>query len=471
MKDIYRQFQGRGPDSLMQRNLRMCTEEGLFATPWSIISVPGNVFIAALLTSVLGLGESIYGIIVSLPAWANAAQILLVPWLSRRFSSRSLTISLSFVNSFAWLVLALTLHKIPLDNGPVASQILFAFFLLISLSLSVASVSWMAWIQEWIPDRLRGKYFGGRNRLIGIFSVLFIVAAAAILSHFGESILAFQIIIGVCVALRFVSVRLVSHIYTPWSRPEVEAKAGLYKQVREILKKKDFRNYLWFAISLAFGLSITAPFAPVFMESYLQFSVSSQLHLLVLASLGSALGMPWWGKLCDHHGCRSILLTTGLLWMLSNFTWIILQPETTWILYPLWLFGGLTSSGVILAGFNLVLKLTPPALKSSAVSLHLALTSVAAAIPPVVAGFFLSTNLIESLPHEWRYRILFAVGPIWVLGTLLLLAKIDEPKSADINSVSGAFRTMRNIMVQSGVLMFANFSFINRSRKRQRTKA
>jgi MFS family permease len=180
--------------------------------------------------------------------------------------------------------------------------------------------------------------------------------------------------------------------------------------------------------------------------------------------------MPWWGRLCDHHGCRAVILTTGLLWMLSNFTWCFLQPETTWMLYPLWFFGGLTSSGVILGGFNLVLKLTPPHLKSSAVSLHLAMTSVAAAIPPVIAGFFLASDWLGALPQEWRYRMLFALGPTWVLLTLLLLAKIDEPKSADINSFSGAFRTMRNIMAQGGVLMFANFFFTSRNKRRPQRK-
>lgn len=470
MKQIYRQFQGRGPDSLMQRNLRMCTEEGIFATPWSIISVPGNVFIAALLTSVLGLRESVYGIIVSLPAWANAAQFLLVPWLSRFYSSRSLAILLSFVNNVTWLILALTLHKIPLDGGPAAGRILFGFFLIISLSISIASVSWMAWIQEWIPDRIRGKYFGGRNQLMGIVSIVFIIAAGYALNRFGESVLAFQVIIGVCVLLRFLSVHMFTHIYTPWSRPERETSANLGLQIKEILRRDGFRNYLWFAMSLAFGLSITAPFAPVFMQSHLEFSVSFQMHLLILASLGSALGMPWWGRLCDHHGCRAVILTTGLLWMLSNFTWCFLQPETTWMLYPLWFFGGLTSSGVILGGFNLVLKLTPPHLKSSAVSLHLAMTSVAAAIPPVIAGFFLASDWLGALPQEWRYRMLFALGPTWVLLTLLLLAKIDEPKSADINSFSGAFRTMRNIMAQGGVLMFANFFFTSRNKRRPQRK-
>jgi MFS family permease len=466
MKEYYRQFQGRGPDSLMQRNLRMCTEEGLFATPWSIISVPGNVFIAALLTSALGLRESIYGIIVSLPAWSNAAQFLFVPLLSRFHSTRRLTILLSFINNLTWLIFALSLHKLAAGANGTKEAFLLLSFLVISLSLSVASVSWMAWIQEWIPDRLRGKYFGGRNRLIGIASIAFVLTATWVLNHFGESILAFQIIIIICVLLRFVSVHLVTHIYTPWSVPEPASKHSVTLQVSEILKRDGFRAYLWFAMSLAFGLSITAPFAPVFMESFLGFSVSSQMHLLILASLGSAMGMPWWGKLCDHHGCRAILLTTGLLWMLSNFTWVFLQPETTWVLYPLWFFGGLTSSGVILAGFNLVLKLTPPHLKSTAVSLHLALTSIAAAIPPTLAGFFLAPDLLQFLSQELRYRFLFAFGPIWVIASLLLLARIDEPKSADINSVSGAFRTMRNIMAQSGVLMFANFAFITRSKRR-----
>ncbi|HSH08875.1 MAG TPA: hypothetical protein VK995_00710, partial [Oceanipulchritudo sp.] len=140
MKGIYRQFEGRGQDSLLHRNLRMCTEEGVFATPFIIITVPGNLLIAALLTSVLGIDASTYGWIVSLPAWANALQILLVPVMARHFSARILTIGFSIINLLLWVALMATLQYVPLDDPNQAGRLMLLYFTVISLSQSMAGV-------------------------------------------------------------------------------------------------------------------------------------------------------------------------------------------------------------------------------------------------------------------------------------------------------------------------------------------
>lgn len=466
MESYYREYGGRGKDALMQRNLRMCTEEGLFATPWSIIAVPGNVFIAALLVGVLGLSESFYGWLVSLPAWANALQMLLMPMLSRRISARNLTVGFSLLNVLAWAILVATLHKLPVDNPQLLGLSLLGFFLVSSLSMSLAAVGWMSWIQEWIPERIRGKYFGRRNRLMGTVSVSFILFATYAFDQWGETIHAFQILLGICVFLRLLSVYLVTHIYTPWSKPETMLHVGVFERFREVWQHKGFRHYLQFAILLAFGMSMTGAFAPVYMAEYLGFPVGKQTVLLLLASLSSALGMPLWGLLCDRHGSRSVIFTTGVLWMLQNYLWAVLTPQWSVALYGMWLWGGFMSGGVILGGFNIVLKLTPTGLKSSAISLHLACTSLAAAVAPILIGYYLSD------PFGWfgdgvvRYRILFLVQPTLVILSLLMLLRVDEPKSADLSSFSGAFRAMRTIMVQSGSLLFANVTLFSRRDKK-----
>jgi hypothetical protein len=62
-----------------RRNLLIGTGEGILAMPWNFLSLPGNFVIAALLTQYYGLGKDTYGLLVSLPMWSNAAQIVLLP--------------------------------------------------------------------------------------------------------------------------------------------------------------------------------------------------------------------------------------------------------------------------------------------------------------------------------------------------------------------------------------------------------
>ena len=465
MKSLYQRFEGRGRDSLLHRNLRVCTEEGVLATPWAILVVPGNVFIANLLTSVMGIGESMYGWIVSLPAWANALQILLVPVLARRMSAWTMTIYAALINWGFWILLVVSLRRMPIEDPDATGRLMLVYFALISLSQSIHGVSWMSWVQEWIPARLRGKYFGKRNRIIGLMTVTFLISVEHVFHKYGESMLAFEIILGLSVALRLLSVYLLTHIYTPWSRPEKMIHEGASSRFSVLLKNRPFRNYLIYAAIQAFLFSLTGPFAPVFMSEYLDFSVSHQTHLLLLGTLGSAIAIPVWGRQFDRHGCRPIIILTGSAWMLGNYLWAILTPSLTWVLYFMFFWGGLFSGGILLGGFNLVLKLTPPSLKSSGISLHLAFTSIAAAFAPILAGWILSTGW-SFLPDGFlRYRILFLIQPSLVILSFLILSRVDEPKASGLTSFNGAFRTMRLVLIQNGILLAANISLFRIIRK------
>jgi MFS family permease len=330
----------------------------------------------------------------------------------------------------------------------------------------MAGVSWTSWIQEWVPERIRGKYFGSRNRVLGLVTVAFILATGEVFSRYGESMLAFQIILGVTSGLRLLSVYLMTHIYTPWSQPEKMIHEGSLGRFQLLLQNKPFKTYLVFAAVLAFCFSLTGPFAPLFMTRHLSFPVSQQTTLLVIASLFSAFTMPIWGKLCDRYGCRPVIIGTGTLWMIQNYLWVILTPSLTWLLYPMWAWGGALSGGVILGGFNLVLKLTPNQMKSTGISLHLAATSIAAAIAPVLAGWLISTQSLPLSEGAIRFRILFAIQPTVVIASFLILAKLDEPKATELSLLSGAFRTMRQVLVQNGFLFVGNLNFFRLLKKR-----
>lgn len=437
----------------------------MFATPYVIISIPGNMFIAALLTSVLGVSESLYGWIVSLPAWANALQVLLLPVLSNRFSARAMSIWFSVLNLVVWMSLVVLLRRMPVDDPNLIGQLMLIYFAAISISQSLAAVSWMTWVQEWIPERLRGKYFGNRNRMMGLMTVLFILAAGKVFDHFGESLLAFEIILGVTGLVRMLSIYLMSHIYTPWSHPEPKERAPGWRFGELVAPGSAYRSYLWFGSILAFCLSLTGPFYPVFMSHHLHFSVYSQTHLLILANLTTAMAMPFWGRLCDRYGCRPVITVCAIAWMLQNYLWVILNPSFTWLLYAMWAWGGAVSSGVILGTFNLVLKLTPRHLKSTGVSLHLAATSVAAATAPVIAGWVITTDILPIADEITRYRLLFLIQPSLVILALLLLARVSEPKAAEISSMTGGFRTMRQILLQNGIVLLGNFTLLRRFRR------
>lgn len=458
MREFYKTVQGKGRDSLLHRNLRLCTEEGVFATPFVVLAVPGNLFIASLLTGMLGIGSGVYGMLVSLPAWFNASQLLVIPFLARFFSSKTLVLWTGFVNAFVWLGFAFSLQWLPQDDARVAARILFGIFAFISASASINGVCWMSWIQEWIPDRVRGKYFGRRNRIIGLTTVLFTWGAGYVVDRYGDSIIGYQLVLGTAGGLRLLSMYLQTHIYTPWSQPEKPIHVGWRKRASELIGNRSFVWFVIFGAWVAFWLNFVGPFTPVFMHQELGLTVGAQSHLLILANLSGAFVYPLWGKLSDRYGCKTIITISAILWMLQNYLWVILTPENRWLLYPMWFWGGMASGGVLLGSFNLVLKLVPKDMKTAGISLNLTVTSVAAALAPVLAGQLYDGVVAHGTAWHVVFRISFFLQASCIILGLLMLVKIREPESRFIHAVSGAFRSLRLTMVSSGFLALANVS-------------
>ncbi|TVP75410.1 MAG: hypothetical protein EA353_13980, partial [Puniceicoccaceae bacterium] len=102
--------------AIVHNNLRIGTREGVLATPWVYLSIPGGFIMAALLTQYYGIGPAVFGLIVSLPAWANALQLLYLPFVTVFLKPRDMALGPSWLNLGLWLMLAFTLPLLLTDD-------------------------------------------------------------------------------------------------------------------------------------------------------------------------------------------------------------------------------------------------------------------------------------------------------------------------------------------------------------------
>jgi len=457
--------------SLLRRNLNLCTTEALLATPWVVLSIPGNIFIAALITQWFGVAKDDYGVIVSLPAWFNAAQLFFIPLLSRRFNPKNLSVVFSTINVVVWFGFVLALPWIPTNDPLHAARMLLVIWVLLSFTMSVAVVGWTSWVQEWIPSRLRGKYFGRRNSLTGLATFAFIFVAGETMSYFEGTVWGYQALLGITAVMRLVSVWLIARTRTPPSSPEKLIHTGWLANTRDMLANRSFLIFILWGSNLAFWFSFTGPFVPVFLKEEVGMSVAAQTVLLMIANLAAALALPWWGRMMDRHGNKSVIAVSAILWIGSNYLWVFMNEDLRWLLYPMWLWGGLFSGGVMLGGFNLLLKVIPREMKTSGVSLNLMITSVAAAVAPVIAGAILEHSQSWGVSTTRVYQIFFAINPTAILLSLFLLSKVEEPRAADLRSVFGALRTMRQALIHEGIVIMANVTPIRPIRRRLKAAA
>ena len=181
------------------RNLRCSILDGIFATPWTLLSLPGSFLMAGLLNTLFQVGPFWFGVIAAMPALANGLQMGLVPFLARFMSVRDLTLSQSWLNAGLWFSGFVGVAFLPTDQPNVAGLFFALLFFLTSVSLSLAVVGWMSWAGGYIPSRIRGRFFGRRNRIISLSTLSFMLLSLWILDWAEASRAAYLALAGVAI--------------------------------------------------------------------------------------------------------------------------------------------------------------------------------------------------------------------------------------------------------------------------------
>lgn len=449
-------------DSKLRVNMRLSVIEGIFAMPICFVAGPGNFLLASLTTEAIGLDESVYGIIASLPAWSNVIQLFALPWLTRFASTKAICLAFSWVHVLAWLAVAATLPKI-VASGPWHSPtLILCLFAVGAIAFAMVNVSWTSWVQEWLPTRSRGKYLGRRNLILQISTVAFLVLTARLLAHWRDDVvLGFQVVIFGSVALRSVSIVLQQWILPTKNLP-AESKASPWSQVSLIAANKPLVRFVLFGAAFGFAANFMGPFFPVYFFNVLGMSVDEVGRLVVVATVAGAFSMPAWGNILDRFGCRPQLTMALGLWMVVGYGYFAATPERTWPLYIIWAIGGAAGAGFLFGSFNMILKLIPQEAKTTAISFNLAASSLAAACAPIAGGVI----------YEWAkgafedqlavFHTMSAIHHTVVLSTGAILLGVKEPKSSSLSQAIGAMRQLRHLGALLGVSFFANYTFFKK---------
>ncbi|MFA6961607.1 MAG: MFS transporter [Opitutaceae bacterium] len=445
----------------LRHNLRQCTYDGIAATPIVYLLQPGNFIIAALLVELFHLPPATYGVIASLPFWGNFAQAFLMPVVSRAYSPKAVSIASSSLQLLCWAVMAVMLSFLPADKPELSGHWFVTLFALSAAVTSLTGVSWMSWVQDWVPLRLRGKYFGLRNRLLQVSQITFLVLSGWLIGELGGTVLAFQIVLGSAVILRGVSVFFQNRIKA--ERPlddSPDVKVPWREQLNILRNTKPFIWFVAYGSAWGFAASTFGPFYAIFMYKELGMSVGDVSTLVILGSIGGAVSAPAWGALADRFGNKPVMLFCMIAWQLQNYFWCVLTPDNRWMLYGMWSYGGVMSAGFVLSLFNLQLKIIPPQAKTLSISVNLALTSLVTAMGPIVGGAILGRLLSGGSAPLAIYHQVFLVTPTVGLLACLILVRVRENASSPLASVVGAMRNIRTLGGVFGMNILVDYIFI-----------
>jgi MFS family permease len=441
--------------------------EGLIALPILFLTLPGNFIVAMVLTQTFGLGEAVFGLIVSLPSWCNVVQMLVVPALSRFWSQKVITLIFSWLHLGIWVVLGFALPFIPTDDPVKAGKLFFLLFALSSFFQAMVGVAWTSWIQEWIPGRMRGKFFGRRNRALQLATILFLLLGGWVLTWMQDRnpVLGFQIVVAVSVLLRSISIIWQQRIMATSGFQASEKGHRFIAQLSIVRRAPSMLAFIAFGAAFGFAANFLGPFFNLFLYEVLGTTVSQVSLLVVIACVTGAVSLPAWGQLLDRFGNRPVLIFILFPWMIIGSLWSVVGPDTMWLLYLIHASAGLFGAGFVLGSFNLLLKLVPPNAKTTAISLHVALSSLAGAVAPILGGALLAFAWSLGFDKMKTYHVAAVVHHGLILFTVLILGRVVEPKSSPLGQVIGAMRSYRQVGALLGLSFLINFTFTKKKKK------
>jgi MFS family permease len=441
------------------RSLRLSTAEGIMAMPIVTMSLPVNVFMTALVARAFPLPMTTIGLISALPFVGNFLQIFAAPFIAKWRPPKTVTVTAASLHLVTWIALGLFLPWVPRDDPAAAGRWLIAWFLLSSCFAAVAGVSWNAWIEEWVPGRLRGKYFGRRNGILQISTLTFLLVAGWALARWNYAIPAFQLIIGGASFLRVFSLRWQWRSPTRARTRATETALSFGGQLRVVLASRSFLLFVGFGAVWSFAANCFGPFYAVFMFDQAGLSAFYVGLLSTLSQLGGVLSLPAWGRLLDRYGNKPVMTVSLILWQVQNFLWCFVTPENRGLLYAMWLWAGITSAGFVLGQFTILLRLIPVEAKNLALGLNLAVTSLFAAIAPVLGGWILTRTLGPRSDALAVYHWCFLLQPVLALAGCVLLLRVHEPQASPLTMVFGAMRNIRTLSGVLGLSFLTNYIF------------
>ena len=432
----------RSTDVPYQRLARQMAVEG--GVQSAMAQLTGDIVLTGFAVA-LGAGSVLIGLLAALPLLLRLSQLL--TWSTLERVGRWRTVAL--LGAIASRVTLLGAALIPFLSAPGSrSALLLAVVALSSVGASLYDLAIVSWMADLLPLRLRGDFFGRRNRsvaAVGLGVTLMAAFGLDLLPRGSEvAILGFTIVFLAGAAIGLAGILLV------WQAPAdaphaVAAPAPLRAWLREATADRSFYRLVRFGFLWGFAVNFASPFFTVYQIQVLAlpFTVITLYKAVTTAAMmGSARR---WGKLADHFGSKPIVWAGTCMMGAMPLLWLATTPERVWPLAVIQILSGLGFAAYDTNVNNLVLKLAPPDGRPGYLATFGAAFGTGSAIAPVLGGAFLAFVGGRGLSAMTSFYVLFALGALLRLGAAGQLRGVREPGGASVGRmirVMGRFRAM-----------------------------
>ena len=432
------------------------TAQKIRALPWALagdganmvyvsLTFAGPVFL--LFLDKLGMDKPQIGLLLSIIPFCGLIAVFLAPVIARAGYKRT------YLAAWGARKIVLTLMiATPWVLHHWGNQAAFAFvtavILLFAICRAIAISAFSAWVQELVPNSVRGKFSAAQNIVFVLLGATTLAAAGAFLGNDAQ-LSQFRILFVVGLVFGLLSVAFHSALPGGGSVRDDDQQRADFGSMWEALRDRQFQLFL------ATGGLVTLGWAPLSMGGFLPLFLKEQVGLdpdqvlyFNAVVMGSGLVSCFvWGWAVDRYGSKPVLLLTLLV--------LCLYPLGLWVLPR---HGALSFQaalviavivGLVLPGWSvsytrlLYVKLIPPAQRSAYGAIHIAWIGLMSGLAPLITGWVLqyTTDFTGSLgflvldpytPFMWSGLTLMGLS-------IFLLSRLAGDSDVPVTRFAGMF--------------------------------
>lgn len=444
------------------------TVDKLRALPWSIASNAalavylqltffGSVFV--LFLSSLGLDKAQIGFLLSLLPFTGILSLVLMPAIARVGYKRT-WLSFFGLRTFVTGFLLFTPLVVTAFGDEAAMTFITAVVLVYALVRTVGVTAGFPWIQEYVPNSVRGKYTAVNNFFSTIVGFLAVTLASLVLAR-AIGLTGYMILIAVGVLFGFVSVALALPIPGGAAVRNGRQQAS-ERNIKDALRDSHMVRYL---VGVGLFTLATVPlgsFLPLYMQDQVGLPASQVVLLTTGVMVGSLLSSYFWGWASDRYGGRPVTLYGLAFRAVLPVLWMLLprqSPAALPLAIAIAAVQGFADVGWQVGATRLLyVSIVPTAKRNDYMAVYWAWLGFASGLSQLAGGRLLTatqdlSGAVAGIPLD-PYTPLFLLGIILPVVAIFVLRRIRDDTTIGMGGFAGIFLRGNPFLALEAVVRF-----------------
>jgi MFS family permease len=374
------------------------------------------------------------GLLSSVPNFTMSLVQFAAPALSERAGSRKgFILPMVFLHALMWLPIMLVPYIF-------SSNLVWWLILFQTVGTAFDSVSnppWGSMMADLVQQDLRGRFFGNRNRIMGIVSMTFSYLAGGILQLFtGNTRLAFIIIFSGAIASRLASFYFLSQMQEPLLAPtRKEERVSLFV-ISKGLFSTNVGKFIIFCSLVNLTTLIAGPFFTPYMLRELRYNYITYTVVNSASAATTLFFMTWWGRRTDRAGSIRVLKIAALMIPFIPLLWLV-SGAVYWIIIAQ-MYSGFAWAGFQLASSIFIYDASPRENRTRFIALYNAMVFLGVSLGSLAGGFI--APYLPLIKGSHFLSVFLLSGLLRLVVIALFLPRISEVRNVKPVSIRDLMR-------------------------------